>query len=123
MKKGDKILVLTLVIIAALVIGQYAFSSTKKIEKEVIIRSDGEVVKKMILNNTTETEFSIKSKEGFLFVQVKDEKVRVIKSTCPDKLCVKQGWIDKPGESIVCLPNRISITIVGEKNGIDSTTY
>ncbi len=124
MRKGDKFLTSILLICALFVAGQYVYShSSGIIKKEVVIRSDGKVIKKVTLSNTTKMALTVRSKEGFLIVQIKDEKARVIKSTCPDKLCIKQGWIDKPGESIVCLPNRISITIVGEKNGIDSVTY
>jgi hypothetical protein len=30
---------------------------------------------------------------------------------CPDKLCIRQGIVSRSGERIVCLPNRVSITI------------
>ena len=40
----------------------------------------------------------------------------------PDKLCVKQGEISKAGESIICLPNRIIVSVEGgEESGIDAT--
>ncbi len=38
-------------------------------------------------------------------------------ATCPDLLCVKRGRISKVGESIVCLPNRITVTVVGSDVG------
>ena len=43
---------------------------------------------------------------------------------CPDRLCVKQGRIKKVGESIVCLPHKVVIEIVGEKEeaGVDAVT-
>ncbi|PMQ02358.1 MAG: hypothetical protein CBR30_01515 [Dictyoglomus sp. NZ13-RE01] len=41
--------------------------------------------------------------------------VRMIASPCPDKLCVKQGWIKKVGESIVCLPNRVVLRLEGKR--------
>ena len=50
---------------------------------------------------------------GYLVVQIKGEKVRVIRSTCPNKICIKTGWISKIGESIICVPNKIIIKIVG----------
>ena len=47
-------------------------------------------------------------------VKVKDGKVFVEESTCPDKVCERTGKISKSGESIICVPNRISIEITGE---------
>jgi len=124
MRKGDRIVILILLFITLFVAGQYMYSHLNKVlKKEVVIRSDGKLIKRIALNDATKMTFTVKSNEGFLIVQINNERVRVIKSTCRDKLCMKQGWIDKPGESIVCLPNRISITIQGEKNGVDSVTY
>ena len=34
---------------------------------------------------------------------------------CPDRLCIKQGGIEKSGESIVCLPHRVIVTVEGGK--------
>ena len=34
-------------------------------------------------------------------------------ANCPDLLCVKQGKIHYAGQSIICLPNRLSVTVEG----------
>ena len=40
---------------------------------------------------------------------------------CPDHLCVKQKAISKEGESIICLPNKVVVTVKsGMKSDIDS---
>nr|WP_278428711.1 MULTISPECIES: NusG domain II-containing protein [Caldanaerobacter] len=45
-------------------------------------------------------------------------------SECPDKICMKEGFIDKPGQSIICLPFRIVVEIQGVKNvEVDQVTY
>ncbi len=41
-------------------------------------------------------------------------------ASCKDRLCVKQGKIDKAGQSIVCLPNRIEVRIEGAKSEVDA---
>lgn len=48
---------------------------------------------------------------GTTVVEIRDDRVRVPDSPCPNKVCVSQGWVERPGETIVCLPNRISITV------------
>lgn len=49
-------------------------------------------------------------------VEIKDGKVRISDSDCPDKICEKTGFITSPIQAIVCLPNRISVRIIDEKN-------
>ena len=50
-------------------------------------------------------------------------KARVAEATCPDGLCVGQGAVQYAGESIVCLPHRLVITVQGGAgNGIDGST-
>ena len=38
-------------------------------------------------------------------------------STCPDHVCENIGKVKYVGETITCLPNRITITIVGTSGG------
>jgi len=40
---------------------------------------------------------------------ISKNKIRMLKSDCPDKLCVKKGWSDNV--PIVCLPNKIVMEI------------
>lgn len=36
---------------------------------------------------------------------------------CPDKTCISIGRISLVGESIICLPNRVTVTVVGSGGG------
>ncbi len=59
-------------------------------------------------------------------VEIKDKKVRMKNSNCPYKICVHTGWILKPYQQIVCVPNKVVIKIISErnkKNFVDSITY
>ena len=41
-------------------------------------------------------------------------------ANCPDLLCVRQGKIHYTGQSIICLPNRLTVTVEGgEANDVD----
>lgn len=124
MKTGDKFLLLILAILVILTVETGIISQRSGVDKIIVIKSDGKTVKQIPLKRGISKSFEIKSREGHLTVEIKDGKVRVVNSTCKDKLCVKEGWIDKIGESIVCLPNRISISIAsGGNDKIDTTTY
>ena len=47
--------------------------------------------------------------------------VYVESTTCPNKICQQQGKMIHAGESIVCAPNRVVITITG-KGDVDAVT-
>ncbi len=51
--------------------------------------------------------------DGHTEIEIKDGKVRVLSSSCKNKDCIKRGTIEKNGESIVCLPNKVVIMIEG----------
>ena len=44
-------------------------------------------------------------------VQRIGRRVRVVKADCPDQLCVKQGWIEKTGDQLLCIPNQLLVEI------------
>ncbi|MGM0509454.1 MAG: NusG domain II-containing protein [Fusobacteriota bacterium] len=52
---------------------------------------------------------------GGVTVEIKDKKVRVTSSYSPKKLCVKQGWIQKSGETIIGVPDKLIIKITGDE--------
>ena len=37
-------------------------------------------------------------------------------SNCPDHICENTGKIRHVGETIICLPNRITVTIIGDSD-------
>lgn len=53
-------------------------------------------------------------------VEVRSGKVRISESDCHDKICEKTGFISSPMQTIVCLPNRISVRLIGDKSNTDS---
>ena len=46
-------------------------------------------------------------------IEIKDGKVRMLEAQCPNHLCVHQGWISLEGQSIVCLPNEVTVSVCG----------
>ncbi|MEW5766009.1 MAG: NusG domain II-containing protein [bacterium] len=59
---------------------------------------------------------------GSTTLEIKNGKVRVVDSPCPQHICVKQGWKSRGGEVIVCLPNRIVVKVVGGESKDDPST-
>ncbi|MBO4951012.1 MAG: NusG domain II-containing protein [Clostridia bacterium] len=47
-------------------------------------------------------------------VTVEDGKAYVSNSSCPDRLCMKMKDAQNVGDSIICVPNKVSVRIVGK---------
>lgn len=52
---------------------------------------------------------------GFTVVQIKDGAASVLESPCPNHTCMLDGAISEPGAVIACLPNRVMVTITGQR--------
>ena len=114
MTKGDKLLILVVVILTLGSLGfirRQAFSNDSKF---ISVQIDGKQVKKIIFDKEIIGKtIPIESEYGFNLIEIADEKVRVIEASCPDKVDVRQGYISKIGETIVCLPNKMIVEIKG----------
>ena len=53
--------------------------------------------------------------EGRCIIEIAGDKARFISSDCPDQVCVHTGYVSKPGQSAVCLPNRVTLYIEGKE--------
>lgn len=111
-KKGDVILsaIIVLVAVALLLFNIFSGSDGKRVRVTV----DGEVYAEFNLSDEhTET---VKTKNGTNVVKIEDGKVSVIDADCPDKYCVEHIAIASSSETIVCLPHRMVVEIVGDSN-------
>ncbi len=62
-----------------------------------------------------DTVLSIDSDKGKNIVVVSDKEVYVESADCPDQICVDHANIMYEGETIVCLPHRLIITIISKE--------
>lgn len=53
-------------------------------------------------------------------ITVRDGRICISHATCPDQVCVKQGWVNTAATPIVCLPNGLVIQIRGGDRDIDA---
>ena len=109
--KNDILLIAALLLLALAVWG--VLRLTRETGGEVIVTVDGQLAATIPLS--VDATLPIGTGQGFLnVVEVSGGRVRVADADCPDRLCVRQGWIRYDGESIVCLPREIVIRIGGE---------
>lgn len=46
-------------------------------------------------------------------LEVKDHAIRVLRSDCPDQICVHAGWLSRDMDVAICMPNRVAVTVTG----------
>lgn len=116
---------LIFIILVIAIIGYY-FIHNKKIENPVAkIYKNGEVIKSIDLSTVKESyEIKIGDDEHYNLIRVSSNGIKVIDSTCHDKICMKTGEIHDSILPIACLPNNLIIKIQGERHDkFDTRTY
>ncbi len=88
---------------------------------EVEIWSRGERVQTLSLaeNHRIEVDGAI----GASHIEIKDAQVRFLDSPCSNKLCVLSGWHRHAGDTTACLPNQVSVRILGRDRRYDAINF
>ena len=113
MRKADYILIIFLIVISAVSFFFMVQKSEEAEHKYASVKIDGIEVKRIFFSKETIGKiYVIESEYGKNVVEMDKDRVHIIEASCPDKLDVKQGYITRPGEIIVCLPNHLTVEIV-----------
>lgn len=83
-----------------------------------VIYLDGEMVEMVDLSTITENYTKDYTGQAGLTntVEFAPGMVRVQEATCPDQICVYQGWVEADGLPIACLPNTLIIQVVSAED-------
>lgn len=95
---------------------------TAKPKNTVRIVSDGEVLYTIELNSAEDTVFTVERDGHENTVEIREHRIRVSEADCPDKTCVKTGWLKSASMPIVCLPHRLVIEFTDDTGDVDALT-
>ncbi len=110
MKKGDWFLIGG---VALLAVASLAFwGLTRQEGAQVTVEVDGQEVASYPLSEDLSVEIAGWN-GGTNQLEIRGGVVAVTGASCPDQLCVHQGEIRYSGQTIVCLPNRVVVTVEG----------
>ena len=125
MKKNDVILIAALLVVALLTAGGmriWQMNNTKD-TANVVVTIDGEVYGTYPLSEDRTERIELPDGSYNILV-ISDGYADVTEASCPDQICVKHNHIRYSKESIVCLPNKVVVTVEGgEENEIDGATF
>lgn len=112
-----------LLLIAAGLIGwsYVALWTPESAALEVEIWSRGERVQTVSLAENRRIE--VAGALGISLIEIKDAQVRFVDSPCNNKLCVRSGWHQHAGETTACLPNQVSVRILGRDQRYDAINF
>lgn len=79
----------------------------------VRVTLDGKIYGEYPLNQND--TFTVSSEHGENVICIKDGEVYVESADCPDKICVKHAPVHYDKETIVCLPHRLTVSIISNK--------
>jgi hypothetical protein len=118
LKIGDKILMLCLCCISVV---SWSVLNRQQIKaKHCIVSVNGKDTYKLLLCDSQKVH--VNGPLGESVIEVLDNGVRMVSSSCPLKVCVHAGLIKRPGQMIVCVPNRIVVRITGTSE-VDAVTW
>ena len=80
-----------------------------------VITVDGKLYEKVPLSEDNQREIEIKTEYGHNILKVFDHGIQMVYSDCPKKISMKMGFISKPNQVIICLPNRVFVEVVEEE--------
>ena len=113
MKKRDIILIASILAIAIALF--LIVELTKEEGAGVTVKVDGVKIAEYSLSANGTYPLN----GGTNILVIENGKAYVTDANCPDKLCVHQGKISMTGETITCLPNKLTVTVFGTEQSVD----
>ena len=92
--------------------------------------SSGEIVQIQVAEGDTlklpldqDKRLEIAGVLGTSIIEIKDRQVRFVDSPCQGKQCIITGWLEEDGQRAACIPNGVTVQIVGRDRRFDSLNF
>ncbi|MEG1847507.1 MAG: NusG domain II-containing protein [Lachnospiraceae bacterium] len=109
MKKSDGIIIAVIIGIACIVF--LGMRIDRQPGDSVIVSMDGEVIAEYPLDRPLDIVLQSNQNRGHNHLVIADGEAKITAADCPDELCVQQKSISLLGESLICLPHKLVITV------------
>ena len=113
---ADVLVMLSVLLIAALLFLCFLRgAASDPSENRLVIRTPTETLTYPLSADRTVT---VSSGNITLTVEIRDGRARVADSDCPDQICRHMGWISRKGETVICAPAAVRLTVTDPKGGV-----
>lgn len=89
--------------------------------QKAVIRAGGSVFVEAPLDRAQ--RFVVPGPLGNSVIEIAAGRARVAADPSPRQLCVRQGWLSHAGDAALCLPNHLSLELVGATRRYDTLSY
>ena len=72
---------------------------------------------------STDRTLHIHGPLGDSIITISHGRARFVSSPCRGQVCVQAGWLQTTGDLAACLPNRISLALLGQHPRFDSINF
>ncbi|GIO42720.1 MULTISPECIES: NusG domain II-containing protein [Paenibacillus] len=115
LKRGDILLIVLLLTAGVGWLGVQYWDGMREVEAGQLSASisvDGEFYRSVSLDGEDE-EIDIQTEYGHNILKKYDGGIQMIYADCPKKISMAMGFISRPNQTIICVPNRVFVEIVG----------
>ncbi len=60
---------------------------------------------------------------GDSVMEIRDGRVRMLSSPCQGKICILSGWHQHSGDNIICLPNKVGVSLISNQERFDGINF
>ena len=117
-KRGDIVLIVGCLLAALVCCGLWLLLRQKG--GAVIVEQNGQETARYALSE--DRTVRIEGQDGYNLLVIENGEAWLSEADCPNLLCVKTGKIRYAGQSIVCLPHKLAVRIVGGASALDAVT-
>lgn len=107
--KWDALLIAATAILCLLLL--WPRGETDGITADVYV--DGEVIHRIALDSVSDPYEIPLDTDPPAVLLVEPGRIRYQSADCPDKVCVRCGWLSRPGDTAACLPGRSMVVLSG----------
>ncbi len=115
-RAGDTILIIAVLLAAALLLLGLFLLPARGSAVQVTV--DGRVIATLPLSE--DTTYVIPGTQGENTLVIRDGQAAVTAADCPDGVCVRHRPVSRAGQSILCLPHKVAVTVIGGTPAVDA---
>ena len=103
------------ILLAVLIVAGLGFYFLRPEGNMVEVKVDGKIIGTYSLNEKAEIEIRTgQNDEQLNLLIIEDGKAYVKTATCKDGICADHSPIHRVGQSIVCLPHKVTVTVTSD---------